>query len=193
MKEHYHHGNLKNELIETSIRIISESGFDALSLRRVSALCGVSHNAVYRHFADKAQLIEACRDYVTQRLTEQLSGALAEAGSDADAVRRLSRTYLAFYAAHPTYFSALYRNTSAKLIFSLEELPENYPPLELFRRAVCARGAGAGWSREETLTRLIRLWSLLHGLTTLVISPNAELGNSWQSCVDNILEQELFQ
>lgn len=41
MNDTYHHGNLKNELIENAIRIISEKGFDGLSLRRISAQCGL--------------------------------------------------------------------------------------------------------------------------------------------------------
>ena len=56
MKEHYHHGNLKKELIEVGIKIISEEGFDHLSLRNISKQCGVSHNAIYRHFDNKEQI-----------------------------------------------------------------------------------------------------------------------------------------
>ena len=63
MKEHYHHGNLKNDLIENGIKIIAEKGTDALSLRGLSALCGVSHNAIYNHFDSKEKMIDACREY----------------------------------------------------------------------------------------------------------------------------------
>ena len=189
MKDSYHHGNLKHDLMETAIGVISEKGFEALSLRGISALCGVSHNAVYRHFENKEQLIAACRAYVTERLTEYLNEAIAVLGlSPEETLRRLSAAYLSFYEQYPTYYSALYRNTAAKLVFSSEETDGNYPPLELFRKTYSAYGAEKGWTPEETLTHLTCLWSLLHGLTALVISPNVEWDGNWQRCLDNIIE-----
>ncbi len=189
MKDNYHHGNLKQELIETAIGVISEKGFEALSLRGVSALCGVSHNAVYRHFESKEQLIAACRAYVTERLTEYLNEAIAGPDlSPEEALRRLSVAYLSFYEQYPAYYSALYRNTDTKLMFSARETGGNYPPLELFRKSYSAHGAAKDWTQEETLTHLTCLWALLHGLTALVISPNVEWDGDWQKCLDDIIE-----
>ena len=189
MKDSYHHGNLKHDLIETGIRIISEAGFDRLSLRNISALCGVSHNAVYRHFENKEQLIAACREYVTERMVEQLDAAIEGTDiSSGAALRQLSAAYISFYQQHPTYYSFLYRNSKVKLIFSMEGAEDNYPPLELFRKTYSAYGAARGWTQEGTLTHLTRLWSLLHGLTSLVISPNVEWDGDWQKCLDTIME-----
>ena len=190
MKENYHHGNLKQELIETSIRIISEEGFDQLSLRNVSNLCGVSHNAVYRHFDSKEQLIAACRDHVTERMMEQLHVVIDEKDiTQGERLYHLSVAYISFYQQHPTYYSFLYRNSKVKLIFSIDERENNYPPLELFRKIYFAYGSEKGWKTEETLTYLTRLWSLLHGLTALVISPNVEWDGNWQKCLENIIEE----
>ena len=61
MSDTYHHGNLREALIEAGIRIINESGEDALSLRKVASACDVSHAAPYAHFKDKNELIEAIK------------------------------------------------------------------------------------------------------------------------------------
>ena len=189
MKDSYHHGNLKHDLLEASIRVISQNGFDALSLRGVAAACGVSHNAAYRHFANKQQLISACREYVTERMMAHLNAAIAGTGPTcADALRRLSAAYISFYQQYPTYYSALYRNTAVNLAFSSEKTEDNYPPLNLFRSACFAYGAEKGWTVEETLTNLIRLWSLVHGLTALVISDSVVWNRDWQKCLDDIME-----
>ena len=189
MKNSYHHGNLKHELIETSIRIISEQGFEQLSLRNISALCGVSHNAIYRHFESKEKLIAACREHVTECMMKQLNSVVEESNIVSGAeLQWLSAAYISFYQQHPTYYSFLYRNAGVKLVFSTEKNEENYPPLELFRRVYSAYGALRGWKREEILIHLTRLWSMLHGLTALVISPNVEWNRDWQSCLDNIIE-----
>ena len=57
MSDSYHHGNLRQALIDAGIKIINEQGEDALSLRKAAALCEVSHAAPYAHFKDKEELI----------------------------------------------------------------------------------------------------------------------------------------
>ena len=189
MKGSYHHGNLKHDLLETSIRIISEKGFDALSLRNVSMQCGVSHNAVYRHFENKQQLIAACRAYVTERMTAHLNQAIANIDiASGEALRRFCAAYISFYQQYPTYYSALYRNTEVKLVFSTENADENYPPLALFQTVCAAYGKRKGWTPEKTQAQMIQLWSLVHGLTALVISANVDWDRDWLKYLDNITE-----
>ena len=189
MKDSYHHGNLRHDLLETSIQIISEKGFDALSLRGVSALCGVSHNAVYRHFESKEQLISACREYVTERMTAYLNAAIADIDrASGEALRRLSTAYVSFYREYPVYYSALYRNSNVKLNFSTEKAEENYPPLELFQSVCSAYGQTKNRTPEETQIRLAQLWAFIHGLTALVISDNVVWDWDWQTCLNNIIE-----
>src|SRR5579885_21125 len=55
----YHHGNLREALIEASLDLIAESGPKALTLREAARRAGVSHNAPYRHFQDKDDLLAA--------------------------------------------------------------------------------------------------------------------------------------
>lgn len=58
-KTPYHHGDLKNALIEAGIEILSKEGVSSLSLRKVARRAGVSHAAPYAHFADKQALVAA--------------------------------------------------------------------------------------------------------------------------------------
>ena len=59
MADRYHHGNLRQALIDAGIKIINENGEEALSLRKAAAACDVSHAAPYAHFKDKDELLEA--------------------------------------------------------------------------------------------------------------------------------------
>ena len=61
MADQYHHGNLKSKLLEEAVTLISQDGLENLSLRRLATQCGVSHNAIYRHFDSKERLIDACQ------------------------------------------------------------------------------------------------------------------------------------
>ena len=55
----YHHGSLREALIQAAVRVIERDGIDALTLRSVSSMLGVSQTAMYRHFADKDSLLAA--------------------------------------------------------------------------------------------------------------------------------------
>ena len=53
----YHHGDLRNALLEAARTILEEEGLAALSLRAVARRAGVSHAAPYRHFANHEALL----------------------------------------------------------------------------------------------------------------------------------------
>jgi len=55
----YHHGDLRNALILKALEVLDEKGVAELSLREVARETGVGHNAPYRHFKNKTELLEA--------------------------------------------------------------------------------------------------------------------------------------
>jgi AcrR family transcriptional regulator len=68
-KKSYHHKNLRDALVEAAIPILADDGVDGLTLRKVARVAGVSHTAPYRHFRDKAALLEAIAAVGYQHLT----------------------------------------------------------------------------------------------------------------------------
>lgn len=59
MPKKYHHGDLKNALIQAGVEILAKEGAGGLNLRKVAQRAGVSHSAPYAHFPDKQSLIAA--------------------------------------------------------------------------------------------------------------------------------------
>src|SRR6476661_4128845 len=57
-KRSYHHGNLRLTLIQAGLDLIAEQGARALTLRELGKRAGVSRTAAYRHFRDRAALLE---------------------------------------------------------------------------------------------------------------------------------------
>ena len=67
----YHHGNLKHALLDASLALIRTVGPGAFTLREVARRAGVSHNAPYRHFRDKGELLAALAADGFDRLTSR--------------------------------------------------------------------------------------------------------------------------
>ncbi len=59
MTKSYHHGNLREALVEAAIPVLRNKGVVGLSLRELAVALGVSHGAPYRHFRNKTMLLEA--------------------------------------------------------------------------------------------------------------------------------------
>lgn len=83
----YHHGNLRDALVEAAVEVVREGGPEALSLRELARRVGVSHAAAYRHFADREALVDAVAERAMHALTAAMERRLAEV-DDADPVRR---------------------------------------------------------------------------------------------------------
>jgi AcrR family transcriptional regulator len=55
----YHHGDLRRAIVESALELLRETGSLEFSLRELARRAGVSHNAPYKHFADKRELLAA--------------------------------------------------------------------------------------------------------------------------------------
>lgn len=107
----YHHGNLRATLLDAALDLAREGGPDAVVLREASRRAGVSHNAAYRHFADRDALLQAVCETGMAALSDQLVAAIEAAHarpmSKAGARKRLlacGRGYVEFALAQPGLF-----------------------------------------------------------------------------------------
>lgn len=77
--DRYHHRNLRQALVACAVGLLEQEGESAITLRRVAAQIGVSHNAPYRHFDSKDALMRAVAA-AGHRALEQALGAAAQHG-----------------------------------------------------------------------------------------------------------------
>jgi AcrR family transcriptional regulator len=102
----YHHGNLKQELLNTALTLISESGPQGFTLREVARRAGVSHNAPYRHFRDKDDLLAAVAAEGFARLTSAMKRSAARGKTPLERLRLCGRGYIQF--ALPQHFLVMF-------------------------------------------------------------------------------------
>jgi AcrR family transcriptional regulator len=99
----YHHGNLREELLERAEEIVRTRGVADLSLRELAREVGVSHGAPRRHFAGRQALLDALALRGFERLEREI---VAAAKGRASLQTRMSRTAVA-YVRFATRDSAL--------------------------------------------------------------------------------------
>ena len=184
----YHHGNLRHELIEKAIALVNDEGEQALSIRKVAGACGVSYAAPYAHFKNKEELLLACREHVSKQFADFLSDSIA--GKDTtnpETLNILGNAYIEFFKLHPVYYNFIYNSKeTCKMFLTLDEVKDNYPPFEVFRKVCLALTESHGVTREQGLAKLIKCWSVVHGAAALIISPNVELDGDWNDYLNGL-------
>lgn len=110
-KTGYHHLDLRNALQEEALRLISERHGPAFSLRELGEALGVSHTAVYRHFANKAALLEALTERGFGILHRYQQIEIEKAGADPlSRLYALDEAYIGFARENPGAFWLMFGN-----------------------------------------------------------------------------------
>lgn len=192
MEDKYHHGNLKQALIDAGIRIINKEGEQGLSLRKVAAACGVSHSAPYAHYKDKDELLSAIKESVTEQFAEYLYKAVdgMKEESTEKAIVALGRSYVKFFIDNPDYYQFLFYNQKITVHLMTGEIhEEDYPPYlllqKLFFRYLDEKGINL--SDEEKEIELIKIWSTVQGITSIACMENVTTSKPWETYLDKLI------
>jgi AcrR family transcriptional regulator len=114
-KDTYHHGDLKNALIQAGIKILAKEGVSGLSLRKVARDAGVSHSAPYAHFPDKQSLIAAISTEGFKQLYAELDAAAARYPDDPrQQLRECAWVYVQFATNNTDAFSIMFSGVLEK-------------------------------------------------------------------------------
>jgi AcrR family transcriptional regulator len=115
----YHHGNLRPVLVDTAVELARTTGPEGVVLREVARRAGVSHNAAYRHFADRAALLAEVTDRAMGDLEEAMRARLARVAVDDPAaraterLRETGRAYVDFALREPGLFTVAFTTPAA--------------------------------------------------------------------------------
>lgn len=170
-KQAYHHGDLRAALIEAGLKILSTEGIEALSLRAIARAVGVTQAAPYSHFRDKDDLLAAVAETGFQRLALQMAeDATGQNGVEAR-IEKLMASYVRFAVANKPLFQLMFSRELAEM--------KNYPTLAMTAgksyALISAALAKRNVSGDETRFLTLAIWSLCHGLTTLIVDGKINL------------------
>src|SRR6195952_1890331 len=160
----YHHGDLRNGLLEAARAILEEESLSALTLRAVARRAGVSHAAPYRHFPNHEALLVELSIEGFDELREAIHESTKAPGPESDRIATIGAAYMRFVAQRPAL---------ARLMFG-SQLPnrDQFPALGLKADSI---GTEIGAALHDNALGLA-VWASVHGLAMLVLENVIDLG-----------------
>jgi AcrR family transcriptional regulator len=186
----YHHGDLRNSLIEAGIELINREGAGKLSLRKVAALCGVSQAAPYSHFQSKEDLLHAMQDHVIQQFMASLENTIQDCNDQHDPrlLVQLGKNYVLFFIEHPQYFTFIFSQALIVINLALDDDDaDNFPPFQLFKTKAVPIMTDLGMTEAQTEDAIIAMWATVHGLAAIATMKNVHYNKDWAAKIEDII------
>jgi len=160
----YHHGDLRNALLDAARHILEEETLAQLSLRAVARRAGVSHAAPYRHFPNHESLLVELAIEGFVELRQELQSAGSAGDAESDRIAKIGAAYMRFVVRRPELTSLMFG----------PQLPNRdaFPELGTAADAI---GAEIGAALHDSALGLA-VWAAVHGLAMLILRNVIDLG-----------------
>jgi AcrR family transcriptional regulator len=180
----YHHGDLRNALLEEAARLVGERGAEGFSLREAARAVGVSPTAAYRHFADKTALLAAVASDGFSRLAAAMEKATARVVAPAGSKARASATlaavgeaYVEFALRHPARYRVMFGPWMGEAGDCAPGVgPSGKDPYQLLVAALDGLVESGAVRAEARAGAEVVAWSAVHGLAALLVDGLLDLG-----------------
>ncbi len=162
----YHHGHLREVLLQAAIELIAEVGPAAFTLREVARRAGVSHNAPYRHFPDRDDLLAAVAAQGFRELNDAMLDAVRGKRNSLTRLKHAGLAYVEFALRRPEHFTVMF-----DAAVSEHQTPDSAEAAgQAFKTLLSLVKASQDEGRLPSgdLRRLALLaWTMVHGIAKL--------------------------
>ena len=185
-QQSYHHGNVKNALIDAAMALIERNEANAISLRRLAKEVGVTPSAVYNHFADRDSLMMAIKVRLYKELNQFFDAQVSRTEDPEQALLEVCFAYFHFSQQQPARFMFLFSSTLPLECSTPEFIEVSCHSLVRSRKLVYRvfEKYNVSCSEEDVVNTTLLIWSQLHGIVLLRNSgsiPAAVAYQDWPS------------
>ena len=191
IKKNYHHGNLREELIEKGIEMINEVGEEKLSLRKVAEMCGVSNAAPYTYFKKKSDLLCAMSEHIWKILAVELDKVRKKYENREDLLVKLGKMYVVFFYENPRYYHFIIsrNNTKIDLLSEFSKMEnDNQNAFGILKIEATKMLQKAGVPSQAIQDKIIAMWALVQGLATIMITNDVKYSENWDEKIEEIIK-----
>jgi AcrR family transcriptional regulator len=187
----YHHGHLRQALVDQAVRTIHRAGVEALNLRDVGASLGVSRTALYRHFADKTALLAAVATDGFRALRLALQDSWDTAGRGQAGFEAQGLAYVRFALANPGHYRVMFGGFVAKADCDPELTAEASGAFGVLLAALTELQRQDLVRAGDLEALALFVWSTVHGVAMLAIDgqltrPGLSLDPVMHAVVDRV-------
>lgn len=162
---------LREEILAAAERLLIETGDrDAVSIRAVAEAVGVTPPSIYLHFADKTELLFAVCEKHFEVLDRHIEEAATRSDDPLESLRLRGHAYVQFGLDHPEHYRILFMGRP-------DETPDDFGDDRLRQSASfdhlvdgVRRCIDAGAMTGDPSLIALGLWSVVHGVTSLLIA-----------------------
>jgi len=169
-RDAYHHGALREALLEAAEGLLAERGLEGFSLREVARRSGVSPAAPAHHFGDAEGLLAAVATLAFDGLTAALKAGDERGGRDPVAqLREQGLGYVGFALKHPGRFGLMFRCEGYKSEALAQSGRAAFGVLEGGMRRLHGLAEATPLNPQQ-FQSLLLLWSVVHGFANLALA-----------------------
>lgn len=191
----YHHGDLKKELIHNGLLLLNKEGIEGFSLRKVASMCEVSHNAPYKHFKDKGELINEIIKEVWEKFYIALIEVTKVYPDDSKLqIVEMGKAYVKFMVENPEYlkFMFLSDNPYPVKIEDNKFLNNKVSAFGVFKDSSERYFKEIKLDEKLYMNKTLTLWSMVHGIAILIIKRSIEYKGDYLELVERIIKNDLM-
>jgi len=188
----YHHAHLRQTLLDAAVVLIGEVGPRAFTLREVARRAGVSHNAPYRHFAGKDELLAAVAAEGFDRLASRMEDTLGPGRTPMEQLELCGVGYVDFALRWPNHFVVMFDQPVALRAAGAPDQQIGRNAFEVLLGCISAAQNSGDLPAGDSLPLAFTAWSLVHGIAKLAGSGNLPMNNEATLRFTRMAAQSVF-
>lgn len=176
----YHHGNLKDALIEEALIMVHNTGVENLTLRELTKKLGASRSAVYRHYDSKDALIKALIRAGFDKLDTSIRPTMLNDKSVLDRFHDMGKAYITFALENPNIYRMIFgyeveKQREEECDINDEESAKGF---HLLIALLAEAQEKKIFKTEDPLLQATYVWANVHGLSNLCIDGHLHVSDN---------------
>ena len=184
VKNSYHHGNLKEAIINEALKLLSTQNYSDLSFRLISRNIGVVSSAPYNHFRDKNHLLEELIAFGKKSLLKSIKKEKNKSLFPSEQLFLIAKAYLFFAENNKALFNLMFSQTNKELLYLTNEI------VLQFENIVSEKFKTGKRMNLTVKGSAISAWSMIHGIAILLNHGDTKIiENVWEVKLEKIFKE----